>query len=352
MEGAYPTRGHNVIAPFALLWVGMLEDWRMAQRDPAPIVRNIARMREVIDWFAKYRQPSGLLGKNPQWNFIDWVGQPATDRDQFPSYSKSNESCLVSVSWLGALQQGAAIERALGDKGQGDRYAQQADALKQAIRARCWVPARGLFADNPDGDRFSQHMNALAILYDVADKDEAPAILDRIDAPGKGIGAPEGISTTSYYFAWYLVRAYLHAGLADRYLGLLQTWRDLLKLNYTTWPEERDDAGQAGKGSSTRSDSHAWSAHPTTDLLGVVAGIQPAAPGYARLRVAPALGTLKRVEATAATPYGPVSVSYRIKGQTLSADITRPKDLPGDFVWAGKSYPLTDTRTRLTVPTR
>jgi len=57
----------------------------------------------------------------------------------------------------------------------------------------------------------------------------------------------------------------------------------LLKLHYTTWPESRGD---------TRSDTHAWSAHPTADLLGVIAGIRPGAPGYARVRIAPVLGDL------------------------------------------------------------
>jgi len=155
------------------------------------------------------------------------------------------------------------------------------------------VPGRGLFADNPGGDVFSQHMNALAVLYDVATPDEGRGILDRIVAPGRGIDAPEGMFTSSYYFAWYLAQAFVHVGEGDRYLGLLDTWRDLLKLNFTTWPEERGD---------TRSDSHAWSAHPTADLLGIVAGIGPGKAGYRSLRVAPSLGNLTRLDATAATP--------------------------------------------------
>jgi hypothetical protein len=349
MEAAYPTRSTNVIATFPLLWVGMLDDWRMRQRDPAPIVRHLDRMRTVLDWFERARQPSGLLGRNGLWNFIDWVGQPATDRDQFPSYGKSNESCLLSVSWLGALQQGARIEAAFGDKAIGAADQRRADALKQAIKERCWAPARGLFADNPDGDRFSQHMNALAILYDVVDQAEARAILDKIVAPGKGIGAPAGITPVSYYFGWYLAQAHLHAGLGDRYVGLLQTWRDLLKMHYTTWPEERDGAGQSGANASTRSDSHAWSAHPTADLLGIVAGIGPGAPGYATLKVAPNLADLKRIEATAATPSGPVSVRYVRSGGSLNVTVTRPSDLPGTFEWQGRSYPLTRTTTRLTI---
>lgn len=341
MDSAYPQRFPNVIAPFGLLWVGMLDDWRMRQLDRAPVVRHLGRMREVLGWFDRWRQPSGLLGRNPQWNFIDWIGQPAQDRTRFPSYGRTNESCLMSVSWLGALQQGARIEAALGDPALATADLAKADALRRAIRSRCWVATRGLFADNPDGDLFSQHMNALAVLYDVATPDEARTILARIVTPGKGIDAPEGMATTSYYFAWYLVRAFVHAGQSDRYLALLDTWRDLLKLNYTTWPEERGD---------TRSDTHAWSAHPTADLLGIVAGIGPGSPGYATVRVAPALGRLKRVDAVAATPAGPVSVRYQVAGDRLRVRVTKPATLAGTFEWRGRSYPLSRITTRLTLP--
>jgi hypothetical protein len=349
MEGAYPTRGRNVIAPFALLWVGMLDDWRMEQPDTAPITRNVARMRRVLDWFAQWRRPSGLLGENPHWNFIDWVGQQATDRTEFPSYGSTDESCLLSVNWLGALEQGSRIEADFGDKEHAQRYGADAAALRQAIRQRCWVAARGLFADNPQGDRFSQHMNALAVLYDVADREEARGILDRIVTPDGGIDPPAGITPVSYYFAWYLARAQVHAGLGDRYYGLLGTWRGLLAMNYTTWPEERD-ISRPGALASTRSDSHAWSAHPTADLLRIVAGIGPGSAGYSRVKVEPALGPLTRLDAAAATPLGPVSVRYRLENGKLHAVVAKPSNLPGDFVWKGRSYPLQRTRTSLTLP--
>ena len=127
----------------------------------------------------------------------------------------------------------------------------------------------------------------------------------------------------------------------DRYFELLKTWRDLLALNYTTWPESRDQP---------RSDTHAWSAHPTADLLGIVAGIRPAAPGYSRLRVEPRLGSLTSLDATAATPHGPVKVSYRSANNQLIAVIDRPASLPGTFTWRGKSHPLTETHTKFELP--
>ncbi len=337
-QGAYPSRSDNVIATFSLAWIGMLSDWRMYQPDSSRIVRHLPRLRTILKWFEPWRRPNGLLGRNPQWNFIDWSGPPGNNRETFPSYGADGGSCLMTVTWLGALRQGAVLENAYGDKAQAAADTANADAARDAIRAHCWDAGRGLFADTADRTPFSQHMNALAVLYDVATPDEARAILERITVPGHGIDAPAGLYATTYYFAWYLVRAFEHAGMADRYPALLQTWRDLLALHYTTWPESRGN---------TRSDTHAWSAHPTADLLGVVAGIGPAAPFYARLRVAPVLGDLTSLDAAAATPSGVVAVRYSVEGGKLTAEIDRPAALPGDFVWKGKSYPLTGTHTRL-----
>ena len=85
-------------------------------------------------------------------------------------------------------------------------------ALSLAIRAHCWDAGRGLFADDADRQVFSQHMNVFAVLYDIATPAERAGILERVTVPGKGIDAPPGMYASSYYFAWYLVRAFEHAG--------------------------------------------------------------------------------------------------------------------------------------------
>ncbi|HEY6126479.1 MAG TPA: family 78 glycoside hydrolase catalytic domain [Steroidobacteraceae bacterium] len=341
VQGAYPSRLPNVIATFAFAWVGMLADWSLEQPDRAIIERHLPRMRRVLTWFAPMLNPQGLLGKNPQWNFIDWSGQKWDDRDTFPSWGSQNGSCLMTAMWLGALRQGAALEESHGDKMRAAGFADKADRARNAIREHCWVAEKGLFADDGDRKVFSQHMNVFAVLYDIATREEAPAILDRVTQRGRGIEAPAGMYASTYYFAWYLVRAFEHAGMSERYFDLLRSWRDLLAFNYTTWPETREQP---------RSDTHAWSAHPTADLLGIVAGIRSAAPGYSRLRIEPVLGSLTSLDATSMTPHGPVRVSYRVTADELTAVIDRPSALPGTFVWRGKSHSLKGIHTKLTLP--
>jgi hypothetical protein len=121
------------------------------------------------------------------------------------------------------------------------------------------------------------------------------------------------------------------AGLADDYLQSLDPWRQLLKLHFSTWPETPG---------VTRSDSHAWSAHPIYDLLTFVAGIQPASPGFRTVRIAPHVGSPPSLAATFLHPRGEIRVEYRRTPAGLRASITLPAGLRGSFVYKGHAHPL------------
>ena len=63
-----------------------------------------------------------------------------------------------------------------------------------------------------------------------------------------------------------------------RYVERLEPWRGMLAMGLTTVPETPEP---------TRSDSHAWSAHPNYGLLATVLGVRPAEPGFRSVRIAP-----------------------------------------------------------------
>jgi hypothetical protein len=140
---------------------------------------------------------------------------------------------------------------------------------------------------------------------------------------------PDGILSASYYFRFYLSRALEHAGMADEYLNSIDPWRKMLALHFSTWPETPG---------ATRSDSHAWSAHPIYDLLTLVAGIEPSAPGFATVHIAPHLGSLTSLKASYPHPQGMIEVEYHRQGDGLNATITLPGTLTGSFVYEGKDW--------------
>ena len=321
----YPSSLPQNIPTFSLLWIGMLHDYWMYRPDPAPVRDSLLGTRTVLEWFAKYEQPDGLLRELPWWSFIDWVPSGT-----IPTYDSHGESCVTSLQYLGALRSAADLEGAFGDAALAARYRTRAAHVREGVYGKCWVAARGMLADNPDKSVFSQQANIMGVLYDVIPQAEQKAVLQKVLAIEPGT-TPNGVLSASYYFRFYLARALDHAGMADDYLASIRPWRQLLPLHFSTWPEIPGN---------TRSDSHAWSAHPIYDLLTLVAGIEPASPGFKTVRIAPHLGSLPSLKATYPHPDGVIAVEYQRTGKGLDADITLPASLHGTFVFGGRSWPL------------
>lgn len=333
-QSRYPSAQSQIIPSFSLLWIGMIHDYYYYNPDRAVPAAQLPGVRVVLDRFRALRGPRGLLTQPPGWDWIDWSsglnGRPAN------FYDKAGESCLTTLLFIGALQQAAELEGGLGDPAQQARNAHDARAAIDAIRRHCRAD-NGLIADAPDKLRYSQNANALAVLYGIAPVAEAKAVLQRV-RPAAGLVAPEGVAQASYIWGYYLAKAEAKAGLAGRYGDMMQTWREMLKLNLSTLPEEAEP---------TRSDTHAWSAHPTSGMIEIIAGIRPATPGYATVEVRPALGMLKQVDAAAAHPKGLIQAKYVRSDDKLHVRLVLPDGLTGQFIWQGHTYPLKSGETVL-----
>ncbi|MGB6690893.1 MAG: alpha-L-rhamnosidase C-terminal domain-containing protein [Terracidiphilus sp.] len=321
----YPSSLPQTIPTFSLLYIGMLHDFWMYRPDPDFVRSKLMGERSVLTWFAQYEQPDGLLRELPWWSFVDWVSS-----GEIPTYDANHESCTTTLQYLGALGDAADLEQNLGDPILATRYQASAAHVRAGIFAKCWNREHGLLADNPAQKNFSQQTNILGVLYDVVPKESQQKILRDLLAIEPGT-TPDGVLSASYYFRFYLARALEHAGLANDYLQSIDPWRKLLPLHFSTWPEIPGN---------TRSDSHAWTAHPIYDLLTLVAGIEPGAAGFASVQIAPHLGALTSLTATYPHPQGTIKVEYHREGAALLATITLPGKLGGNFIFNGKVTPL------------
>ncbi len=322
-QSRYPTMLPQIIPPFSLSWIGMLHDLHQWSGDTAFVARYLRGAAGVLDWFEARIGPSGLLGPLEWWNFVDWVDGHGFENGEPPSDGGGN-SAILSLQYVLALREAADLEEAAGHADTASDYRARAGRVASALKAATWDAGRGLFADTPSRRTFSQHVNVLAILADLLPAPEARALMRRVLED-------RSLTTATYYFQFYVFRALHHAGLGDEYVSHLQPWRDMLALGLTTWAETPEP---------TRSDSHAWSAHPNYDLLTTVAGVTPATPGFATVRVEPHLGTLSAVDATVATPRGAIRVRCTVAGAQLTADVTLPAGTSGTFVWGGTERPL------------
>jgi alpha-L-rhamnosidase len=110
----------------------------------------------------------------------------------------------------------------------------------------------------------------------------------------------------------------------------------MLALGLTSAPE---------KDEPTRSDSHAWAAHPNYGLLATVLGVRPASSGFRTVRIAPALGPLRTASGRVPHPRGDIEVSFTRAGASgLNGEVTLPAGLSGTIEWQGRSIPLREGR--------
>jgi alpha-L-rhamnosidase len=349
-QSRYPSFLPQYIPPFSLLWIGMMHDLWWYHGDADFLRQFLVNERGVIDWFesrllagASGARPSGandtgptaesrsdsqserrsaLLGRLEWWDFADWNdGFP----DGVPPQEADGESAVLSLQFAMILRDAADLESAFGSTERAVHYPALSRQIADAVYKTCWDPTRGLIADTPARRHFSQHASILGVLADSIPAADQQVVMRKVLSD-------TSLTQCSYYFRFYLFRAMKKAGLGDEYLDQLGPWLNMLKLGLSTWAETPEP---------TRSDCHAWSAHPNFDMLATVAGIESGAPGFAEVAIEPHLGPLKHLEATLPHPQGEIRVHYERQGADgLVADVTLPGTLTGWFTWNGKKVQL------------
>jgi len=330
-QSRYPSSLLQLIPPFSLLYIDMLHDYWMYRPDVDFLKDRLPGTRPVLAWFEHRQRSDGFLGPLPYWNFVDTP--PGVEK--FPPADKEGRSSILTLQFVRALLDAAEMEESFGDPTVAAKYRREADAAGKAVYAACWNRELGLLADTPDKNSYSQHANALAVLTDVIPQKDQAQLMQKI------FSEVPGMAHASYFFQFYITRALDHAGMGDLYLRTLSPWRHMLEQGLTTTPEYPDPS---------RSDTHAWSAHPAYDLPTMIAGIRPASAGFATVHIEPHLGDLEWVEASMPHPAGMIRVSYRRTGESVKATIELPPGISGVLTWKGVRYDLHAGTQQLTLP--
>jgi alpha-L-rhamnosidase len=318
----YPSSLGQYIPTFSLLWVAMVHDYWMHRDDPAFVRDLLPGVRAVVGWFERRTDGTGLLGPVPWWPYVDWAPEWAFG---VPPQGRDGHSTMITLQYVYALDRAAALEDKLGSRAEAEHDRALAGSLRAAARARAWDPARGLFRDAPDTALFSQQTNIMAVLADAVPAAEQRGVVERVLTDAK-------LTQATYYYSFYLFEALAKAGLGDRYIERLEPWRGMLAMGLTTVPETPEP---------TRSDSHAWSAHPNYGLLATVLGVRPAEPGFRSVRIAPHLGPLKRAGGRIPHPLGDIEVKIARTGEhSAQVAVTLPPGLTGVFDWSGREVRL------------
>ena len=324
-QSRYPSWNTQVIPPYSLFWVAMVYDYWMHRDNPEFVRQFLPGIRGVLQWYEDQVDETGMLGSMIWWHFVDWPDEWGWDdrirRGGEPTGVKEGNSSILSLQYAYVLKMASELHQAFDEDYFANLYHDQAVSVTSNTRRLCWDNDRGLLADTPKKDVFSQHANVTAILADMFDDNEARTVLSKV------LMDSSLIQTTMYYH-FYLIRALVKANMADLYLEQLDQWYTMLDLGLTTFAERPEP---------TRSDCHAWSASPNYDFLATVCGIKPSSPGFKTVKIEPILGDLKKINASMPHPMGEIRVSLAKKGQNgIKGTISLPAGLSGSFEWRGR----------------
>lgn len=77
------------------------------------------------------------------------------------------------------------------------------------------------------------------------------------------------------------------------------------------------------------------------EFLSTVCGVEPSEPGFKKVKIQPHLGSLTEASAAVPHPLGTIRVALKRTGKNgITADITLPDGLTGEFIWNNQTVAL------------
>jgi hypothetical protein len=329
LQALFPSKEVLFLPSFSLWYVGMVHDYALWRGEPEFVRSLLPDLRAMVDAFQQKSNADGLVEPHRGWNYVDWVGAPGWQSGIPP---KANEVPSGIINWLlvhilGLL---ADLEEWLGEPELAARTTRRADALAQACTAAFYDGKRGLMCDEPKHEYVSEHAQIMALLSGRL----RPEMEERV---AQGLLEATGLARTGLFMTHYLFETYRHIGRIDAlFQRLAEKWHPMLDLDLKTTPEHEG---------LTRSDCHAWSAHPLYHGFASILGIRPASPGFQTVRIEPQLGQLRHAHGKLIHPHGWITVDFHNDGEQITGNIELPAGLTGVLRINGTESPLRPRQT-------
>ncbi len=317
----YPTRVRQIIPPFSLWWIAMVHDYARWRDDGDLVQQLMPGVRAVVEAYLPQVAADGLLHAPGGWNFMDWA--PGW-KGGIPPLGPQRTSAILSWQLVLVLTQAAELEDRAGETELAQRLRRRASVLAAATDAAFWVEERGLYADDSSRATFSEHAQCLAMLSGLV----PPGRKERM---AQSLFAAADLTRATIYFLHYLFEVCRLTGRVDVLLQRLDLWTGLPGRGLKTTIESPEP---------TRSDCHAWGAHPVFHFGATILGVRPDGWGFGKVRIQPQLGSLAWAHGAVPHPKGMITVSARREPQGCQINVELPPDLHGELVWAGQNHPI------------
>jgi alpha-L-rhamnosidase len=325
--GAYPAYAPRPLARpnehHAAGWMdaGVICPWTIWQvyGDTRVITEHWRKMNDFMDWRAA-RDPD-LKGAVDDCGFGDWLslGEVKTPIPFIDLAYHAYDAALM-----------AEMAAAIGDTEDAEKYRKRATKVRAAFRKAYLDPDGRLRIHN-------QSAYAIALFFELIPEDRRAASAAHLAGLIKDNG---NRMTTGFLGTRPLLPALSASGHHDL-AGVLMQQRE-----YPSWGYEVDNGattiwerwnsyikGEGVHDPAMNSFSHYAFGAVCEWMMADLAGIDRAAPGFDRIRIAPRpTGSITHASASTGTRHGTLSCSWKIDGATFSTDITIPPNTTAEVI--------------------
>ena len=315
VESHVPSAWQNILPAWSFLWMRWAQEHYWLTGEQAFAQEALGFLERQVAGIRRHINAQGLF-EIEAWNMFDWAPMDTPTLGVV-----THQNCLAVLG----LRQAAMLAVAVGHAAPARRWRALADQLAQAINRYLWDQKQSAYVDclHANGKKskvFSQQTQTAAYISGVAQgrrKIRTRAIMRQ---PPKGF-----VKAGSPFFMFFALEGFVLEGRPE---AMLQALRDYWGIQIdagasTFWEMYYPDAER-----QTRSHCHGWSAAPTYFLSAYSLGVRPAAPGFAKVLVAPQPGNLRWAQGRVPSPHGPITCRWERRREAFRLDLALPKTMP------------------------
>ncbi|OCT12865.1 hypothetical protein A8709_21270 [Paenibacillus pectinilyticus] len=321
-----PSAWTSVIPNWTFFWIAACREYAEHTGNRTFAADMLPKMLLTLSAYLERLNADDLLDMKG-WNLLDWAPM-----------DQPNDGIVThqNVMLVKALEETAAMADFAGMPERGKECAAFAIRMKAAINRHLWSEERGAYLDciHPGGRRsniFSMQTQVMALLVGVAERERHARLNEYLTATPEGF-VPIGSPFMSFFYYETLMKS-----------GNVQWMLDDMRDNFgfmldndatTCWEMYgHTTMNRANENDLTRSHCHAWSAAPGYFLGAYVLGVRPAAPGWAKVTIAPLTGDLSWASGTVPLPQGGcIDVAWKAEsGDIASLVVTAPEGVELDI---------------------
>ncbi len=307
MPSRTPSVGDQHIPTFQFYFIFMVYAHFTRFGDINLVRKHLRAIDGVCEWFTNHINEDGVVGQSKYWNFVDWATPWEYEKDEndggVPVGVHGGVIGLYNPMMAYFLQCAAKLNAICGRVDVANEYLATADMLKKNTEKYFWDKEKGLYADNLEHTKYSQHMQSWCVLSGVAKGRRAKSIMKKsLTLEAKA----------TYAFAYFYFRALEICGMYKYTAEMMNSYRGLLKLNCSTVPETP---------TYSRSDCHAWGALAIYEFSATVLGVRTYNVFEKSVAIKPYIVGRKYARGTVSTIAGNVTVCWKKSGGVFEITI-------------------------------